>query len=479
LSNLALGAAKKEIEKLFGMEYSQTRKFTTKTKGAQEAHEAIRPTYLDHRAIEGDRSHKRLYDLIWKRTVSSQMSDALLEKTVISINISNSPYKFVAQGESIRFDGFLKVYLESSDEDDKSEEKELLPAVKTGEQLTVAEIQAQQKFTQQPPRYTEAMLVKKLEELGIGRPSTYAPIISTIQKREYVIREDITGTERTFVLLTLKGGAITREEKKEKTGFEKSKLCPTDIGILVNTFLVEHFANIMDYNFTATVEEQFDEIAQGNMEWNLMIRHFYGPFHERIGKTLENTKKVSGEKLLGKEPKTNANVYVKIGRYGPIAQIGDTDSPDKPRFAPLKKGQSIETISLEEALELFRLPRILGTFENEEVVVGSGRFGPYIRHRSMFYSLDKTDDPLTIELRRAEEIITRKRDQEREKLIREFPEEPLMKILKGRYGPYLSYNKQNFKIPKGMIPEELTLEDCRKIVAETAPSKPSRKRKSR
>jgi DNA topoisomerase-1 len=474
LSKMALGMAKEEITNSFGKEYVKTRQYTTKSKGAQEAHEAIRPTYLNHRNIDGDNSQKRLYDLIWKRTIASQMSDAILEKTNITIGVSNAKEKFIARGEVIKFDGFLKVYMESRDDDEDEDQEGLLPPVAKGDNMLAKEIVAQQKFTQHPPRYTEASLVKKLEELGIGRPSTYAPTISTIQKREYVIKEDREGIVRQYTLIRLKGQSLTEEIKKENTGFEKGKLFPTDIGNLVNNFLMQYFVNIMDYNFTATVEEEFDEIAAGHLVWNKMINDFYYPFHNQIEETLETSKKVSGEKLLGKDPVSGENLSVRIGRYGPMVQLGDSDAENKPKFASLKKGQSIDTITLEEALELFKLPRTVGEYENSEVIVAVGRFGPYLRHESLFYSLAKTDDPLTIDMERAIELIIEKRKKEAEKIVREFPENADMKILNGRYGVYISYKKQNFKIPKSKDPTELTLEECLSIVKETEPSKPGR-----
>ena len=479
LSNLAIGMAKKEITALYGANYVKTRKYTTRTKGAQEAHEAIRPTYLNHSTIDGDRSHQRLYELIWKRTIASQMADALLEKTAVTISISKAPEKFIARGEVIRFDGFLKLYLESTDEEKNNGEDTVLPPMMAGDILEADQLQAQQKFTQQPPRYTEAMLVKKMEELGIGRPSTYAPTISTIQKRDYVVKEDRPGSERKYLMLILKNGTISREEKTEKVGFEKSKLFPTDVGTLVNQFLLEYFGNILDYNFTALVEEEFDEIAQGKLAWNAMISDFYTPFHEQIRQVQGNAKRVSGERLLGNDPVTGEPVYVKIGRYGPMVQLGDADASKKPRFAGLKKGQSLDTLNLDDALDLFRLPRTLGMFEDLEVIVATGRFGPYVKHGGQFCSLPKTEDPLTITLDRAREIILGKRQADREKIIREFAEEPKMVILKGRFGPYISFNKLNYKIPKGKKAEELTFDDCRRIVAETKPAKSGKTRKSR
>jgi len=478
LSDMALSMSKKEITTAFGEEYVKTRRFATKTKGAQEAHEAIRPTYMSNKTIEGDKSHKRLYELIWKRTIASQMADAELEKTTVTIGVSTAPEKFIARGEVIRFDGFLKVYYESTDEDEQLNDEGMLPPVVAGEKLDLVEMSAQEKFTQQPYRYTEAMLVKKLEELGIGRPSTYAPTISTIQKREYVIKEDRPGVQRSFTLITLKKGIISEEVRSENVGYEKAKLFPTDIGTLVNSFLVQHFTNILDYNFTASVEEEFDEIAEGLVVWNQMISNFYYPFHKQIEGALENSGKVSGEKLLGRDPKSGENVFVKIGRYGPMVQMGDADAEAKPRFASLKKGQSIDTLTLDEALELFKLPRTLGEFEGSEAVVAIGRFGPYIRHKSLFYSLPKDADPLTIEIDQAAEIILAKRQADSQKIVHEFTDNKvLIQVLNGRYGAYITSNKENYKIPKGKDPKSLTLADCKAIMAETQPTKSKSKKK--
>ena len=478
LSDMALAMSRTEITTAFGAEYVKTRKFATKSKGAQEAHEAIRPTFMTNRTIEGDKSHKRLYELIWKRTIASQMADAELEKTNVTIVVSGADEKFIARGEVIKFDGFLKVYMESTDDEEQNGEEGMLPQMNPGDKLDLTEMNAQEKFTQQPFRYTEAMLVKKLEELGIGRPSTYAPTISTIQKRGYVVKEDRPGVARNFTLVTLRKSSITEQVKTENIGYEKSKLFPTDIGTVVNNFLVEHFNNILDYNFTASVEEEFDEIAEGKMVWNHMIKEFYFPFHKQIEGTLENSGKVSGEKLLGKEPKSGENVFVKIGRYGPMVQVGDADAEAKPKFASLKKGQSIDTITLDEALELFKLPRSLGEFEDKVVTVAIGRFGPYIRHNSLFYSLPKDDDPMTVELERACDIIRVKREQDSQKILKEFTENGTMiQVLNGRYGAYIASNKENYKIPKGNDPKALTLEDCKKIIAETQPSKSKSKKK--
>jgi DNA topoisomerase-1 len=466
LSNLALDMAKKEITALFGSKYVKTRQFVTKTKGAQEAHEAIRPTYLNIQNIDGDNSQKRLYDLIWKRTVASQMSDAELEKTNVSIDISNTSEKFVAKGEVLIFDGFLKVYMESSDDDDDNVQKGILPPLKVGELLTLKDILALERFSLHPPRYTEASLVKKLEELGIGRPSTYAPTISTIQKRGYVVIEDRQGDARSFTSLTLSNGKIAEQVKSEITGNEKSKIFPTDIGILVNKFLVRYFLNIVDYNFTANVEKEFDEIAQGQKIWNKVIKEFYTPFHKQIEETFLKSEKVSGEKLLGKDPATGKNVFVRIGRFGPIVQIGDTESEEKPKFAGLLKGQSIETITLSDALELFKPPKSTGNFEDAEMVVAVGRFGPYIKHNNAFYSIAKGTDLKAITESDAIKIILEKRNKESNRLIKEFPENSEVKVLNGRWGAYFSIGKNNFKIPKDMNPQQLSLEDCLKIAAE-------------
>lgn len=478
LSDLALSLSRHEIAENYGEPYVKTRKFSTKTKGAQEAHEAIRPTALSVKTIEGDKSHKRLYELIWKRTIASQMADAELEKTNVVIGISNRDEKFMAKGEVLKFDGFLKVYMESKDEDEQNGEEGMLPPLVIGQKPLLLEMVAQEKFTQQPYRYTEATLVKKLEELGIGRPSTYAPIISTIQKREYVVKEDRPGFSRGFVQIVLKNNTLKEEQKTENTGFEKAKLFPTDIGALVNSFLVQHFENILEYNFTANVEEEFDEIAEGKLVWNQMIREFYFPFHKQIENALENSGKVSGERLLGTDPQTGANVYVKIGRYGPMVQMGNTDDDAKPRFASLKKGQSLDTISLSEALDLFKLPRVVGEFESTEVVISTGRFGPYVRHQSAFYTLPKEDDPLAVTLERAVEIIVHKRQVDSQKILHEFQDTTgPIRVINGRFGAYIAYNKENYKIPRGNDPLTLTLEACKNIIANTEPSKSKSKKK--
>ncbi len=478
LSNAAITMAKNEITGLYGEDYVKTRKYKTTSKGAQEAHEAIRPTYINNRVIDGDASQKRLYELIWKRTIASQMSDAVLEKTNVTIDVSEAKKDFIAKGEVVKFDGFLKVYLESKDDDNMEEAEGVLPPIKEGDILERLEIRGEERFSQHPPRYTEASLVRKMEELGIGRPSTYAPTISTILKREYVLKEDRNGTERKYRCITLKDDEIKEDQKSEKTGYEKGKLFPTDIGTLVNNFLIKYFDNIIDYNFTAKVEKEFDEIAQGQKVWNDMIREFYGPFHNQIEATLEKSDKFRGEKLLGHDPKTGKNIYVKIGRYGAIAQMGETDDEEKPKFAGLKKGQSIETVTLEDALELFKFPRKIGMFEDQEMTVAIGRFGPYILHDKKFYSLGKDNDPLMVDAEKAIEIIEAKRQKDKENTIHDFNGE--VKVLKGRYGAYISIKKKNFKIPKDVAPETLTLEECLKIADDpknTPKKKYTRKKK--
>lgn len=464
LSNMALGMAKEEVTRLYGKEYVKTRQYTTKSKGAQEAHEAIRPTYLNQSSVSGDSSQQRLYELIWKRTIACQMADAELEKTNVTIDVSTSKENFLAKGEVIRFDGFLKVYLESTDDDTTDGEKNMLPPMKVGEPLSLNEMLAVQKFSQQPARYTEASLVKKLEELGIGRPSTYAPTISTIQKREYVVKDDRDGVLRPFEHIVLKNGKLKESVKTEKTGFDKSKLFSTDIGEVVNKFLVQYFGDILDYNFTANVEKEFDEIADGQKAWNQMIGEFYFPFHKKVLETLETSERMKGERLLGKDPVSGKNIYVKIGRYGPLAQIGEAEDEDKPRFAGLKKTQSLDQITLDEALALFEYPRTLGEFEGEQVTVAIGRFGPYVKHKAAFYSLHKTDDPATTDINRAIEIIEDKRKVESERLIKQFEGPNLIQVLRGRFGPYITMDKNNYKIPKGTDPESLTLEDCQRII---------------
>jgi len=479
LSKLALGMAKKEITENYGAEYVKTRQYQTKTKGAQEAHEAIRPTYLDQHTIKGSADERKLYELIWKRTIASQMADAQMERTNVNIGVSTNKKQFVATGEVILFDGFLKVYMESYDDDRAEDAAVILPPVEVGTSLEMEKIEAQQRYTRHPLRYTEASLVKKLEELGIGRPSTYAPTISTIQKREYVTKGDVKGEPQTYKIITLKNNKITDKTGKENYGAEKGKLLPTDIGVLVNKFLLQYFESIIDYNFTANVEKEFDKIAEGKRKWNAMIKDFYQGFHQQIIATTENSGKFSGEKMLGIDPATGKKVYVKVGRFGPVAQIGDTEAEEKPRFAGLKKDMSIESVTLEEVLKLFDFPRILGEYEGKEITVAVGRFGPYIRHDNKFYSLAKTDNPALIEYDRAVEIINEKRQKDLDNIILTFDQDPDLRVLNGRYGPYIVYKNNNFKIPKGIEPATLTYEQCMAIVEDpkNAPKKKVTKKK--
>jgi DNA topoisomerase-1 len=475
LSETALGAAKEQINSAYGSKYHKQRQFTTKSKGAQEAHEAIRPTYMDQLPGKADNQEARLYELIWKRTLASQMADAEIEKTIVKISISGLTEQLEALGEVIVFDGFLKVYSESFDDSPAEEEESvsLLPPVEKGQVLHLNELNATEKFASPPPRYTEASLVKKLEELGIGRPSTYAPTISTIQKRNYVLKEEREGVSRNYKVISLKSGNIEQQTKAEITGHEKNKLFPTDIGIVVNDFLMDNFPRIMDFNFTANVEKEFDEIAEGMMEWTKMIDNFYRPFIENVALTLEQSERATGSRLLGQDPKSGKNIYVRIGRYGPLAQIGESDDDEKV-FANLRTGQRLESISLEEALELFKLPRKLDQFELKEITIGLGRFGPYIRHASAFYSIPKDEDPLEITNDRAVEIILAKRKSDAEKVIQVFDgTDPLIQVLNGRWGPYISKGKDNFKIPKDKDPKALTLQECESIIANES-SKPKK-----
>ena len=473
LSDLAINTAKAEITNTYGPQYSQTRHYKTKTKGAQEAHEAIRPTYLNQKQVPGSVQEKKLYELIWKRTVASQMSDAQLERTTVTIDISNSDEQFVAKGEVLKFDGFLKVYFESKEPEEEGEEstKKLLPPIQVQDRLQALRIDAIERFTLFPARYTEASLVRKLEELGIGRPSTYAPTISTIQQRGYVVKEDRDGVPRVYHSLSLIDKKITEETNTEITGAEKNKLSPTDIGMVVTDFLVKYFEKIMDYNFTAFIEEEFDEIAEGKLVWYEMIDNFYKPFHEKVVDTTENSHRKTGERKLGIDPKTGKTVSVRIGRYGPLAQLGENNANaaeeniEKPRFASLRKDQRLETITLEEALELFKLPRDLGQYEGHDVVVAVGRFGPYVRHRDAFYSLKKgIDDPMTIQLDRAIELIEAKRDADSKKIIKTFEKNRDLLVLNGKWGPYISYKKENYRVPKNTDPAGLSLEDCLQII---------------
>lgn len=462
LSNFAISASKDFIISNYGNEYLKTRHFKTKSKSAQEAHEAIRPTSLNKETITGSDAEKKLYQLIWKRTIASQMAEAKFEKTNVNIDISNSNFKFIAIGEVLKFDGFLKVY-QITDNGDAT--KTLLPPLKENDNLDVVAINATQKFTHHPPRYTEATLVRRLEELGIGRPSTYAPIISTIQKRGYVLKENREGEIRKFNFISLVNKNIIDELKTETTGAEKSKLFPTDIGIVVNDFLVEYFKNIMDFNFTASVEKEFDEIAKGKLPWNKMIDKFYKPFHKKVETTLEKSERKSGERLLGVDPVSGKDIIVRIGRYGPMAQMGKPGDEEKPRYAKLTKEQHLETITLKEALDLFRLPRIIGKYEDKDLTVAIGRFGPYVKHDNKFFSLKKgIDDPYTVTADRAIEIIEAKREYDRNKTIKVFDEDVEIKVLKGRWGPYISYQKRNYKIPKDVEPEKLSFNDCMEII---------------
>ncbi|MCX8080186.1 MAG: type I DNA topoisomerase [Bacteroidia bacterium] len=467
LSETALKALKDVIGREFGNEYHQERQYKTKSKSAQEAHEAIRPTYPETKEIDGDANEKKLYELIWKRSVASQMKDAEIEKTIITIESGVSSLHFIATGEVVVFDGFLKLYEESTDDesDENSSGSGRLPKCKVGDIANWQEIQCIQRFTHHPPRYTEAGLVKKLEELGIGRPSTYAPTISTIQKRNYVEKASLNGTERSYYeWMVKKGGTIQKFEKKEITGADRNKLIPTDIGMMVNDFLVEYFPQILDYGFTAKVEDEFDEIANGNLEWVDMLKAFYKPFHKTVEKALDQSERVSGERLLGTDPASGKPVIARLGKYGPIVQIGSSEDEEKPKFASLRKDQRIETITLEEALELFKLPRVLGEFEGKEVRVNIGRFGPYILHDNVFTSLGKEDDPYSITLERCIELIELKRIKEKEKIIRIFKENPDWQILKGRWGPYVTDGKKNYKFPKNADPLKISLDELLKEI---------------
>jgi DNA topoisomerase-1 len=476
LSQTAINASKDIIIKLFGDKYLQSRQYKTKTKGAQEAHEAIRPTYYENEIIQGSNAEKRLYELIWKRAVASQMSDALLEKTNANVSISNCSEILVASGEVLKFDGFLKVYHESTDEENGEETKKLLPSLKINQLLKEKLFTATERYTHHPPRYTEASLVKKLEELGIGRPSTYAPVISTIQHRGYVTKEDRPGTERTFNVLSLENGNIIEKTQKENAGAEKAKLFPSDIGMLVNDFLVDHFNEILDYNFTANVEKEFDEIAEGKIDWPQMIDKFYHPFHKKVDIAIETRNLSKGERILGADPQSGKPVIVRLGKFGPMAQLGESKKEEKPRYARLQPGQYIETITLEAALNLFKLPKILGNFEDVPITVGIGKFGPYLQHNSKFYSLLKgVDDPYTINFERALVIIAEKREKDKNKIIKTFEKDLNLKVLKGRWGPYIAYNKENFKIPKEKEPSALTYEESMDIIKNYS----SRKKKSK
>lgn len=478
LSKDAVSAAQSAIISNYGEAYSQPKQYTTKSAGAQEAHEAIRPTNFNQSEVDGDRDEVRLYDLIWKRAIASQMADAKLERTTIKIGNEKLSDIFQAKGEVILFDGFLKVYLESNVDDEEEEETAgLLPKVTPGEPLEQNGITATQRFSRPPARYVEASLVKKLEELGIGRPSTYAPTISTIQKRGYVEKVEREGEERKYTVLHLESDTIQEETKTEITGRDRNKLSPTDIGIVVNDFLVEHFDKVMNYNFTANVEKQFDDIAQGMIQWTEMLKEFYGPFHENVENTLEHSERATGERTLGTHPESGKPIIARIGRFGPMIQIGDSEDEEKPQFASLKGNQSINTITLEEALDLFKLPRIIGEFENKELKVNNGRFGPYVQHDGAFTSLGKEDDPMTITAERAIELIQAKRAADKAKIIKTFDEDKSMQLLNGRYGAYLKIGKNNFKLPKDAVPEDLTYEQCIEI-SQNQPEKKKGARKT-
>ncbi len=534
LSTLALATAKEVITELYGAEYAHLHKYVTKSKGAQEAHEAIRPTDMSRQTVPGDTFVKHLYELIWKRTIASQMSDAKTEKTGITIPVSNRKEKFIASGEVILFPGFLKVYTESRD-DESEDIKGMLPAMQQGEKLLMRSASATQRYAQPPARYTEASLVKKLEELGIGRPSTYAPTITTIQKRGYVLKQSRPGKERPYECLVLKNGQIKEETKTEKVGYEKDKIFPTDVGIVVNDYLQQNFEEIMDYGFTADVEKRFDDIAEGKEQWQAMLGDFYGDFHDSVDHALNYSAKASGERLLGYDPVTNAKVIAKLGKYGPMVQIGENYADEKPRYARLRPNQFIETITLEEALELFKLPRHIGEWEGSEITVGAGRFGPYVRYKESFVSIPKDEDPLDISFERCIELIKDKQKKEADRaprlvghldgkeifaaagrygpylkydgknvtlgkgvdvsklteeeaveflqnaqtknVLRSFPEDENVKVMNGRYGPYLTNGTDNFKIAKGVVAENLTYEECLQIIQNTAPT--TRKRVTR
>ncbi|QKJ28680.1 type I DNA topoisomerase [Mucilaginibacter mali] len=474
LSDTAINAAQAQIVSAYGSQYHQMRKYKTKSASAQEAHEAIRPTYFDQHTVDGDASEKRLYELIWKRAIASQMSEAQFEKTTAKIGISTRSEELTANGEVMKFDGFLKVYLESNDDEDDNQQdgdNAILPPLAVGQVLDMREMTAIERYSRPPARYTEASLVKKLEELGIGRPSTYAPTISTIQNRGYVVKEEREGRSRNFRVLTLKAGSIKKEERTENTGAERNKLFPTDIGAVVNDFLVQYFNGIVDFHFTAGVEKKFDEIAQGLEEWTDMIRKFYDPFHVEVENTLKTADKATGERELGVHPESGKKISVRIGRYGPFVQVGENatdESEEKPLYASLRAGQMIETISLEEALDLFKLPKKVGIFEDKDMTVAIGKFGPYIRHNSAFYSLPKEVDPLDVTEPQAIEIIEAKRKRDAERLIKTFAEDPDCKILNGRWGPYIEFGKLNVKIPKDKDPQQLTYAEC-KALADAMP----------
>ena len=478
LSQLCLGASKAEVTKLYGKDYSKVRNYHTSARGAQEAHEAIRPTYMNEPEIQGTSQERRLYELIWKRTLASQMADAVIEKTTVTIDIDGQEEHFVANGEVISFDGFIKAYRESIDEDNDGEDvANMLPSMKKGDVLKSKEIVSTERFSQSPIRYTEASLVKKMEELGIGRPSTYAPTISTIQQREYVQKGDKKGEERQYVVDTLKGSKISSKQKKEVFGNEKGKLIPTDTGIVVNDFLMENFKDIMEFDFTAKVEAEFDKIAAGKKEWSKMMKSFDKEFEPQVDKVMNSRQEhKAGEREIGIDPKSGKPVFVKIGRFGPVVQIGSADDAEKPRFAQMPKDKTMDSLTLEEALELFRLPRELGEYEGEKIVIGMGRFGAYVLYNKQYVSLPKDADPLTITLDEAIVLIEEKKSQEQQRHIKTFEEDAMMEVLNGRYGPYISYDGQNYRLPKPFHARaaELTYEECKRIVDET-PVRPTTK----
>jgi DNA topoisomerase-1 len=476
LSKMAIAAAKQVITDMYGKEYSKTRQYATKSKGAQEAHEAIRPSYMSNIEVDASPQDKRLYNLIWKRTLASQMSDATIQRTQITIVSPSVAQKFEATADRVTFDGFLKVYMESKDDDSNDDSPEmLLPALKEGQKMNSLVIKATEKFTQKPPRYTEASLVKKLEELGIGRPSTYAPTISTLSQRGYIVKDNRPGQERSYKEIVLEKNEITSAIKTEMWGVEKSKLFPEDIGIMVNDFLVDNFQTIIDYNFTAGIEEDFDLVAEGKLVWNTLISNFYKPFHLRVDETLSASRPTNAERVLGADTKTGKKVLVRIGRFGPLAQIGENDDPEK-RFMSLAKGQLIETITLEEALRLFDLPRVVGTHNGEEIVCAIGRFGPYIRYKGSFISLGKENDPHTISLEKCISLIDEYTSKEAKKSIKSFAEDGI-EILNGRFGAYIKKGKNNYKIPKGVEPESIDLEKAKEIIAKADTGSKTRKKK--
>ncbi|MCL6747873.1 type I DNA topoisomerase [Prevotella sp. TCVGH] len=482
LSSLAINTSKDEIIKAYGKEYNKPRKYQTHSKGAQEAHEAIRPTYMSQHEIEGTSQERRLYDLIWKRTAASQMADAQIEKTTVNIEVSGVTEQFVANVENIKFDGFIKAYRESSDEDETNQEdtSHTLPVLTEGDRLLRHEITSTERYSQSPIRYTEASLVKKLEELGIGRPSTYAPTISTIQQREYVQKGDKKGDERTYTIDTLKNDHITSKEKTEVVGNEKGKLLPTDIGTVVNDFLINNFPAIMDYNFTANVEEKFDEIAEGKASWLKMMKVFYKDFEPVVEKVMNaRSEHKAGEREIGIDPESGKPVFVKIGRFGPVVQIGTAEDDEKPKFSQLPADKSMATITLEEALKLFQLPRTVGQFEGSDVVIGAGRFGPYVLHNKKYVSLPKTENPLKVSLETAIELIEQKRQQEKERHIKSFEQDEKMEVLNGRYGPYIAYDGKNYRLPKIWHDKaaDISYEQCMEIIQNTPVKKSTRSRK--